>query len=702
MRGVVFALAASCASAPLLAQVAVPASSGADSFTIAIALQPMPSRTQKQGANAGKGAWNFDVSAMDKTVNPGDSFFRYANGNWDKNTPMPADKPAISSFSQLQDSVNEQVRSVIEDAAKRGAAKGSVKQKVGDYFTSFMDEDAIEARGLAPLHADLGRIRALSDKSDLARLFGELQWSNIPGPIGVGVPADLRDNSRYTAALQQSGLGLPNRDFYLDEANPRFAEVRARYQRYAANMFRLAGLSDPQARALKVMDLEKKLARVHWSPLELRQVDKGYNPINEADLARNMPEMDWAVFLGAAGVAGKPTLNVGQPTALAGIAKLVETEPLDVWKDYVTLRALTRYASVLPKAFVDENFAMFGKTLGGTPQLEERWKRGVSSANAMLGQAVGQLYVERYFPPESKAKADKLVRNLIAAMDKRLAGLEWMAPETKVKARAKLAAFNPMIGYPDKWRDYSALEIRRGDAFGNLRRAARFDYQRILNRLGKPVDRNEWFMNPQIVNAYANPTLNQIVFPAAHLQPPFFDPDADEAVNYGGIGIGIGHEISHHFDDQGRKFNAEGKLADWWTPQDVERFQARAEGLVKQYSEYEPLPGYKVNGAQALGENIADLAGLAVAYDAYKIALGGKPASVISGFTGDQRFFLGFAQVWRAKYRDAALQQQLKAGTHTPTHLRSNTVRNFDAWYDAFDVKDGTLYLPPEQRVRIW
>jgi putative endopeptidase len=450
------------------------------------------------------------------------------------------------------------------------------------------------------------------------------------------------------------------------------------------------------------MDLEKKLAQAHWGMLELRQIDKAHNPMSPADLAKNMPGMDWDIFLRAAGVPGQASLNVGQPTALAGIAKVVASESLDTWKDYFTLRTLSRHAMVLPKGFVDESFAMYGKTLGGAPQIQERWKRALSSANQTLGQGVGQLYVERHFPPEAKAKMDRLVRNLMAAMDKRLTNLSWMAPETKVKARAKLAAFNPMIGYPNKWRDYSPLEIVPGDAFGNLRRAVRFQHRRDLDRLGTPVDRNEWFANPQEVNAYANPTLNQIIFPAAHLQPPFFDPDADEAVNYGGIGIGIGHEISHHFDDQGRKFDAQGKLADWWTPADVERFQKRADGLVKQYNEYEPLPGYKVNGAQALGENIADIAGLAIAYDAYKIALGGKPAPVISGFTGDQRFFLGFAQVWRAKYREAALQQQLKAGTHTPIHLRSNTVRNFDPWYAAFGVKDGALYLPPEQRVRIW
>jgi len=675
---------------------------GAATVGIAIGTGPVWSAPQNQAVSPKKGAWHFDLSAMDPAANPGDSFFRYANGGWDKNTPIPPDKQAVSSFSQLQDKVNEQVRTVVQEAAKSKAPKGSVKQKVGDYFTSFMDEAAIEAKGLAPLQADLDQIRTLSNKSELARLFGEQEWTDVPRPFGLAVVTDLRDSNRYTVALGQGGLGLPNRDFYLDEANPRFAQVRAKYQDYAANMLRLAGLSDPEARAQRVMDLEKKLARTHWSPLELRQIEKADNPMRPADLALNMPGMDWGAFLQAAGVSGQSSVNVGQPSALAGAAKLVDSEPLDVWKDYLTLRTLSQYASVLPKAFVNQSFDMYGKTLSGVPQLEERWKRALSSSNQMLGQAVGQLYVERYFPPESKAKMDRLVRNLIAAMDTRLAKLEWMAPETKVKARAKLAAFNPMIGYPDKWRDYSALEIRPGDAFGNVRRAARFEHQRNLNRLGRPVDRNEWFMNPQLVNAYANPTLNQIVFPAAHLQPPFFDPDADEAVNYGGIGIGIGHEISHHFDDQGRKFDAKGRLADWWTPADLERFQKRADGLVKQYNEYEPLPGYKVNGAQALGENIADLAGLAIAYDAYKIALGGKPAPVISGFTGDQRFFLGFAQVWRAKYREAALQQQLKAGTHTPIHLRSNTLRNFDPWYAAFNIKDGALYLPPEQRVRIW
>ncbi|HEU0098892.1 MAG TPA: M13 family metallopeptidase [Allosphingosinicella sp.] len=647
-------------------------------------------------------AWHFDTSAIDRSANPGDSFFFYANGNWDRNTPIPADKPALSSFSVLQDRVNEQVRTVVEDAAKAGAPRGSVRQKVGDYFASFMDEAAIEARGLAPLKPDLDAIAAAGGKADLAALFAGAQWNNVPSPVSVGIGTDLRDSSRYMVSLGQGGLGLPSRDFYLDEDNPRFAEIRAKYQDYAAAMLRLAGFPEPEARAKRVFELEKKLARAHWSTVDLRQVEKGYNPMTAAELAAAAPGFDWGAFLKGAGIAGTEKLNIGQPSALAGTAALVASEPLDTWQDYLRLRTIQRYASVLPKAFVETNFDFYGKTLSGTPQLQERWKRAVNSTNGALGEGVGQLYVQRYFPPEAKAKADRLVRNLIAAMDKRLAGLTWMAPETKVKARAKLAAFNPMIGYPDKWTDYTPLQIVRGDAFGNLRRAVRFSYQTEGAKLGKPVDRNEWFMNPQTVNAYAAPELNQIVFPAAHLQPPFFDPDADDAVNYGGIGIGIGHEISHHFDDQGRKFDATGKLSDWWTPADVERFKQLSAPLAAQFSEYEPLPGFKVNGEQTLGENIADLAGLAIAYDAYKIALGGKPAPVIGGFTGDQRFFLGFAQVWRAKYREPLLQQQLKAGVHTPSHLRSNTVRNFDPWYDAFGVKDGALYLPPEKRVRIW
>jgi putative endopeptidase len=419
-------------------------------------------------------------------------------------------------------------------------------------------------------------------------------------------------------------------------------------------------------------------------------------------MARNMPGFNWPAYLEATGLAGQPQVIVAHPSALAGAAKLVQSEPLQAWKDYLTFHTIAAAAPLLPKAFVEENFAFDGRTLQGTPQLKDRWKRGVDLVGGGMGEAVGQLYVAKHFPPAAKAKADELVRNLIAAMDKRLTGLEWMAPETKAKARAKLAAFTPKIGYPDTWRDYSGLNVVPGDAVGNALRSTEFEYRRNLNKLGKPVDRGEWGMYPQTVNAYANPLLNEIVFPAAILQPPFFDPNADDAVNYGGIGAVIGHEISHHFDDQGRKFDPKGNLADWWTPADVDRFKVHTDKLVAQYGAYEPLPGAKVNGELTLGENIADLAGLTIAYDAYRMSLKGREAPVIDGYTGDQRFFLGFGQVWRNKYRDPFLQQILTTDSHTPGHFRPNVVRNFDPWYAAFDVKDGKLYLPPEQRIRIW
>jgi len=647
-------------------------------------------------------SWHFDPAWIDKSVNPGDSFFQYAQGNWVKNTEIPADKASYSSFHELQDRTNEQLRVLLQDAAAAKAPRGSVKQKVGDYYTAFMDEAAIEARGLAPLKPDFDAINAIRSKADVARSFGSAALNNIYAPLSLYVGADSRDSTRHTVYLGQSGLGLPSRDYYIDEQNPRFAGIRDAYRKHVADMLRMAGYSEPEARAQRIYDLEHKLARSHWPIVDSRDTEKTYNPKKLADLAREMPGFDWAAYLDTVGIPAGSTIIVAQPSAIASAAKLVASESNEAWKDYFTFRTLSRFSEVLPKRFAEEDFRFYGTTLGGTPKMGDRWKRALQSANGDIGQAVGQLYVERHFPPAAKAKMDELVRNLIKAMDNRLANLSWMEPETKVKARAKLAAFNPMIGYPDQWRDYSTLEIKPDDAFGNVRRAVRFNTQRILGRLGKPVDRNEWSMNPQLVNAYANPSLNQIVFPAAHLQTPFFDPDADEAVNYGGIGIGIGHEISHHFDDQGRKFDAQGNVSDWWSPKDVERFKTLSAPLVAQYSAYEPLPGLKVNGQQTLGENLADLAGLAIAYDAYKIALGGKPAPVIKGFTGDQRFFLGFTQVWRAKHREAVLQQQLKAGVHTPSHLRSNTVRNFDAWYDAFNVKDGALYLPPEQRIKIW
>jgi putative endopeptidase len=672
------------------------------------AARPAAKRTASTaGAHAGHarpqlGSWGVDLAGMDKNVNPGDSFYDYVNGTWDRNTVIPADKSSWGGFGKLRDLSDERTREIIEAAARTKAAPGSNAQKVGDLYASFMNEAAIEAKGLTPLQPYFAKINAIQNPTDLARFFGEANRLGIGTPFSAGVEQDLKDNSLYSVYLGQGGIGLPDRDYYLDESKPKFAEVRAKYVQHIGNMLRLAGLSDPEGRAQRIYDLEKKIAEAHWTRVQRRQFDKLYNPMNAAQMAQSMPGFDFPVFLQAAGLAGQPQVIVANPSALAGAAKLVQSEPIETWRDYLTFRTLSGAAEMLPKAFVDENFAFKGKVLSGTPELKDRWKRGVDLVGDSMGEAVGQLYVSRYFPADAKAKADELVRNLIASMDRHLAALEWMSPETKVKARAKLAAFTPKIGYPDRWRDYSALQIVPGDALGNALRAQAFEYNRQLAKIGKPVDRSEWGMSPQTVNAYANPLMNEVVFPAAILQPPFFDPNADPAVNYGAIGAVIGHEISHHFDDQGRKFDPRGNLKDWWTPQDVKRFEAMTANVVKQYGGYEPLPGSHVNGELTLGENMADLAGLAIAYDAYKMSLHGRPDRVIDGYTGDQRFFLGFGQVWRQKTREAALQQQLTTDPHTPGQLRPNVVRNFDAWYKAFNVRDGKLYLPPEQRIRIW
>lgn len=676
----------------------------------ALAVGAVPAFSAQTGGSAAHaaaakpqlGTWGVDLAGMDKSVNPGDSFYNFVNGTWDRNTQIPADKASWGGFGVLRDLSDSRTRTIIEEAAARHGAPGTTEQKVGDLYASFMDEASIEAKGITPLKPFFDQIDAIHNPTDLARFFGQANRLGIATPFNAGVEQDLKDNSRYSVYLGQGGIGLPDRDYYLDDKNVKFAEARTKYQQHIANMLRLAGVSDPEARAQRIYDLEKKIAAAHWTRVEQRQIEKLYNPMTPAQMAANMPGFDFPAFLDSAGLNGQPQMIVANPSALAGAAKLVQSEPLQSWKDYLTFHTIRASAGMLPKAFVDESFAFNGKVLSGTPQLKDRWKRGVDLVGGAMGEAVGQLYVARYFPPEAKAKADELVHNLIASMDRHLAALQWMAPETKDKARAKLAAFTPKIGYPDKWRDYSSLQIVAGDALGNGLRARAFEYQRNLNKLGKPVDRSEWGMTPQTVNAYANPLLNEVVFPAAILQPPFFDPNADMAVNYGAIGAVIGHEISHHFDDQGRKFDKTGNLADWWSPQDISRFQAMTGKVVAQYGGYEPIAGSHVNGELTLGENMADLAGLAIAYDAYKMSLHGKPDKVIDGYTGDQRFFLGFGQVWRTKMREAALQQQLTTDPHTPGMYRPNVVRNFDAWYKAFNVRDGKLYLPPEQRIRIW
>jgi putative endopeptidase len=680
---------------------------GAAALALSIGLCAAPVAAEdvastKAAGKAELGSFGFDAAGMDRGTKAGDDFYKFANGNWDKATSIPSDRSSWGGFTVLRDRSDTRTRAIIEAVSKERGAPGSIAQKVGDFYASFMDEATIEAKGVAPIRPLLASIAAIRTPGELSRAFGAANRMGISMPIGMGVELDLKDNTVYAGYVGQGGLGLPDRDYYLED-KPKFVEVRAKYLTHIANMLKLAGIADADAKAQRIYDLEKKIAATHWTQAESRQIDKLYNPVAAAELGSKMPGFDWPLFLTTVGIGNLKTIIVTQPSAVTAAARLVAGEPIETWKDYLTFHTIKDAAPFLSTPFVDENFAFDGPVLSGTPQLKERWKRGVDVINGTLGEAVGEIYVARYFPPESKAKADELVKNLTRAMDIRLAGLEWMSPETRVKAREKLAAFTPKIGYPDAWRDYSALQIVAGDAFGNAVRATEFEYNRQLAKIGKPVDRREWQMTPQTVNAYANPLMNEIVFPAAILQAPFFDPNADPAINYGGIGMVIGHEISHHFDDQGRKFDPQGKLSDWWTAEDVKRFEALTAKVVKQYGDYEPLPGSKVNGELTLGENMADLAGLTIAYDAYKLSLGGKPAPVIDGFTGDQRFFLGFAQVWRNKYRDATLQQLLTVDPHSPGHVRPKVARNIDAWYAAFGVKPGEkYYLSPEERIRVW
>jgi putative endopeptidase len=640
------------------------------------------------------GTYGFDTAGMDKKTTPGDDFDRYANGTWSDTTEMPADLSRYGAFNVLDDLSLARTRAILEELQAQPASKS------GMAYASFMNQPGIEAKGIAPLKPWLDQVKAIRTHADYAKLAGKADRIGVASPFGVSLGVDDKDPSRYIVTVSQSGLAMPDRDYYL-KTEDTFVKYREGYRAHIARMFTLAGETGADARAAKVLAFETELAKIHWTRQDSRDADKTYNIKTFAELNAENPGFDWQGFFGEIGVAPQQ-LIVSQPSAIKASAALVAATPVEVLRDAVLMRTLSSYASYLPKAFDDENFAFFGTTLSGTPQQRDRWKRGVNYVSGMLGEDVGQVYVQRHFTPETKVAMDDLVKNVIAAMDRRLQGLTWMAPETKVKARAKLAAFTPKIGYPVKWRDYSALQIKADDALGNVMRSREFEHDRQVKRLGGPVDRDEWFMTPMTINAYANPTFNEIVFPAAILQPPFFDPHADPAVNYGGIGAVIGHEISHHFDDQGRKYDASGKLTEWWTKDDVTRFKALTDRLVAQYAAYEPLAGQKVNGELTLGENIGDLAGLTVAYDAYRASLGGKEAPVIDGTTGDQRFYLGWAQVWRGKIREAALRRQLLSDPHSPDAQRILVTRNFDEWNKAFNVTAGKNYLTPEQRVHVW
>ena len=640
------------------------------------------------------GDYGFDAAGMDRSIAPGDDFYGYAGGTWMKDTAIPADKSSYGAFDTLADLSRDRTRGIL-DAEK---AKNS---RIGQAYAAYLDTAPIEAKGLAPARPWLDKVKALDSKEGYPALIAEADRNGVGVPFGGGVGQDAKDPATYIVGLSQSGLGLPDRDYYLS-ADSKLAEAKAAYQAHIAKMFTLAGEPDAAARAGAIVEFETQIAQVSWTRIDSRNADKTYNKMTVADLQRAAPGFDFAAYFRANGTP-VDSVVVRQPSAVAGIAKLIADAPLAVLKDQLLLRSLDAYASVLPAALDAENFAFYGTTLNGTPQQEERWKRAVSFTSGALSDDVSKLYVAQYFPPATKAAADALVRNIIAAMNQRIDKLTWMAPETKVKAHAKLAAFTPKIGYPSQWRDYSALQIVPGDAFGNAVRAAQWRHDYNVSHLGKPLQRWEWGMTPMTVNAYANFGLVEIVFPAAILQPPFFDPKADPAVNYGGIGAVIGHEMSHHFDDQGAKFDGTGKLGQWWTDADVKNFDALEDRLVAQYDAYEPLPGMHVKGALTVGVNSADLAGLSAAYDAYKQSLGGKPAPVIDGMTGDQRFYLGWSQVWRRDYREAALRQRLLTDPHSPSQQRANIVRNMDPWYAAFAPKSGQkLYLSPEERVRIW
>lgn len=658
------------------------------------------------------GTFGFDAAGMDPSVKAGDDFFDYANGGWVRKTEIPADRSSLNTFSVISETAAKRTQAIIEDSAKANAPEGSEARKIGDYYASFMDEAAIEAKGIAPLKPELDRIGAIRTRRDLSRELGATLRADVDALnatdfyterlFGLWVAEDLDDTTQYRPYLMQGGLGMPDREYYVG-AGARFAELRGKYRAHVARMLSLAGHADAEASANRVLALETALAKVHWTVDQTADITKANTVWTRADLARKAPGIDWNAFLSAAGLPGQQRFGAWQDTAIAGTSRLVAGQPLQAWRDYLAFHAIERGAPYLSKPFVDEHFAFNGQALSGTPQQRERWKRGVDNTSAAMGEAIGKLYVERHFSPQAKAQVEEMAKNVLAAFGQRIDRIDWMTPATKAEARKKLANFRVYVGYPDRWRDYSGLSIVRGDAYGNWERGELFEYRRNLAKLGQPVDRHEWFMTPQTVNALFAPSQNSIIFPAAILNPTFFDPNADAAVNYGAIGGVIGHEVSHGFDDLGAQFDADGNLKNWWTPQDTVQFKARTKMLAEQYSAYEPLPGLRLNGEQVLGENIADVAGLAAAYDAWRMSLKGQPAPVLDGFTGEQRFYLGWAQNYRSKFREAALRRNVVTGVHSPGKYRALTVRNQDPWYGAFDVQPGqTLYLAPADRVRIW
>ena len=646
------------------------------------------------------GTFGFDVAGMDTSVRPGQDFNQFANGTYLRNTPIPADKSSYGAFHMLNDQAQIDLRALVDESAANPSASPDAA-RIGNFYGSFMDEATIERLAATPLQADLAQVRAADTREKMAAFMGTTQGGFGVNLFGVSVFEDLREPNKNSAYVSQGGLGLPDRDYYLEAS---FAEQKAAYQAYVAKALELAGWANPEQAAADVVAFETRIAEQHWTQVQSRQLDKIYNATTLTDLAASAPGFDWAGWARGAGVSNVPTLIATTNTALPGMARVYAETPIETLQSWQAFHIVNQAAPYLSKAFVDANFDFYGKTLSGSQENQPRWKRGVALVDGALGEVLGKEYVARHFPAESKAQMEELVANLRLAMTARLQRLDWMSEETRQQALYKMSKFNVKIGYPEQWRVYDGLELVPGDLYGNVERSSAFEWAYNLGKLDRPVDPLEWGMTPQTVNAYYNPPRNEIVFPAAILQAPFFDPNADPAINYGGIGAVIGHEITHGFDDQGRKVDGDGVLRDWWTAEDGAKFEQRAAVLGAQYSALSPIEGATVNGDLTMGENIADLGGLLMALDAYHLSLNGQPAPVINGLTGDQRVFLGWAQVWRNNSRDEYLRNQVTTDPHAPAQYRAAVPpRNIDAWYAAFGVQPGDeQYLAPEARARIW
>lgn len=650
------------------------------------------------------------VANMDRSVKPGDDFYRFANGEWIRRTEIPPDRAGVNVFTKLSDLSNQRTKDLIEELAKSKAPVGSGERKVADLFNSYLDEAGIEAKELTPLRPHLDAIAAIHDKKELAYAFGQTLRADVdalnntnfhtPNLFGLWVAPGFQDSAHYIPYLMQGGLQLRDREYYLSDSE-HMRNIRAKYEVHIAAMLKLAGFSDTEERAKRIVELEHAIAQTHRSLAENEDVHKANNIWKRSDFPSKAAGLDWAEYFRGAGLGQQDVFNVWQPEAFTGEAALVKSTPVETWKDWLAFHVIEAYAGVLPKAFNDEQFEFVGKVLSGAEQQRPRWQRGVFVVNGLLGDVVGKVYAQKYFSPAAKAQAQAMVADLITAFHKRIDALDWMNPSTKAEAHAKLSTLYVGIGYPETWHDYSNFEVKPGDAFGNVWRGNLSEYERRIALLGKPVDRKEWSMTPQTVNAVNLPLQNALSFPAAILQPPFYDPEAPAAVNYGAIGTVIGHEISHTFDTEGSTFDSKGRLRNWWTPEDLKHFEASTQRLADQFDTYKPFPDLSVNGKQTLAENIADVAGISAAYDGYKAS--GKVAPTVAGFNSDQQFFIAYGQNWGEKVREAALRQQIMTDPHVPGEYRAATVRNINAWYSAFDVKLGEkLYLAPNQRVRIW